>query len=248
MALKLRIVPYKKGSESAKLLADELSKVVGYHVWRGPIKPKRHNILWGYHGLEGVFTNRDFNAPSSIGLARDKLQTFKQLSGKVNLPAFTTDKSIAQGWLNEGKTVVVRKVLCGQGGAGIAIVEPTGTLPDAPLYVQYVKKKQEFRVHVVGQQVIDVQEKRRRNGVEVNNLIRNLDNGWVFCHENIDEPEDLRLQSTEAVKNLGLHFGAVDCIYNGHLKKTTILEVNTAPGLCPSTATKYAHAIKTLVA
>lgn len=241
--MRLRIVPYKKGSESAKLLAEALEERLGYHVWRGPIKARRRNILWGFHGNTGDFvTGRDINTPAAISVARDKLNTFRHLSGHVSMPPYTTDRTVVERWLNEGKTVLARTVLNGQGGAGIRILNRGDPIPDAPLYVEYVKKKKEFRVHVVGGAAVDVQEKRRRAGTDTNSMIRNHDNGWVFCHENIVEPAGLRQQAIDAVQRVGLEFGAVDCIWNERRNQVYVLEVNTAPGLAPSTAAKYAEA------
>ena len=43
---RVRIVPYRKGSQSAKDLAAKLSELLGYKVWRGPAKPNALNLCW----------------------------------------------------------------------------------------------------------------------------------------------------------------------------------------------------------
>ena len=89
-----------------------------------------------------------------------------------------------------------------------------------------------------------VQKKKRKDFEgEVNTKIRNYANGWVYCREDIIEPEDLRAQAVLAVHTLGLDFGAVDCIFNEKEQKTYILECNTAPGLAGSTIDSYRDAI-----
>ena len=114
----------------------------------------------------------------------------------------------------------------------------------APLYTKYVKKKSEFRVHVFDNEVIHVQEKRRRAGVEdVDNQIRNHDNGWVFCVQNVEAPADVTDQALRAVRAAGVDFGAVDVIYNQKKNEAYVLEINTAPGLEGTTLEKYADAI-----
>jgi hypothetical protein len=222
--MKLHIVPYKKGSESAKLLAQTLTQRLKYRVLRGDAKDGKMNLFWG--------------------IAQSKLENFKVFVDR-NVPhvPFTENRLTAAKWLKLGHTVLARTV-GGQGGSGITVVEPGGTLPDRPMYTCYIKKKKEFRVHVFDGRVIDVQEKRRKGGVETNSLIRNHDNGWVFCHENIVEPEHLRDIAVHAVDAVGLLFGAVDIIWNEHRNQCFVLEVNSAPGLTETTANKYADAIE----
>lgn len=137
-----------------------------------------------------------------------------------------------------------RRKLNGHSGAGIVVAARVEDIVDAPLYTQYVKKAKEFRVHVAFGQVIDVQAKRKRIDFsgEVNFAVRNHDNGWVYCRENIEEPADLRDQALRSISALGLDFGAVDIIYNQHYNKCYVLEVNTAPGLEGTSVTKYTEA------
>jgi glutathione synthase/RimK-type ligase-like ATP-grasp enzyme len=114
------------------------------------------------------------------------------------------------------------------------------------LYVQYVKKQQEFRVHVAFGEVIDVQEKRKRKDLpedfSTNFQVRNHQTGWVYCREDITEPNELRPMAVAATAALGLDFGAVDLIYNAKRNECFCLEINTAPGLEGQTVKKYADA------
>lgn len=239
-----RIVPYKRGSASAKLLAQTLSTKIGERVLSGKPSVIQKNILWGYR--DGVSTKLQ---PSyNIGMATNKLSTFRVLKeANVSIPEFTSDKAEAEGWVTSGSIVFARTKISASGGDGIIVCDAL-PLADAPLYVKYVKKMKEFRVHVFNGEVLDVQEKRRRAEQEkpANELIRNHENGWVFCRENIVEPDNLRVTAIAAVKALGLLFGAVDMIWNRHQNKVYVLEINTAPGLTDTTAGKYADAILAL--
>ena len=237
--MKIRIVPYKKGSQSAKLIAQGLTKALGYKVWRGPPKPFSLNLGWGNHGLMKAHW---INCPEAVQVSGNKLYTFKLLekAGVSHVP-YTTSKESAEGWLKDGATIFARTTH-GQGGSGITVVAAGEVLPNMPLYTQYVKKKKEFRVHVVGGEAIDVQQKKKKTGSEVTTLIWNHDHDYVFCHNDVEEPEELRKLGVAAVAAVGLDFGAVDIIYNEYQNKCFVLEVNSAPGLCDTTCGKYVQA------
>lgn len=143
-----------------------------------------------------------------------------------------------------GEIVFARTNLSGHSGAGIVIAENPNQLVAAPLYVKYVKKLQEFRVHVAFGRVIDVQEKRRSSAAtDINSRIRSHDNGWVFCRDNIRQPTGLGEIAVQAAAAVGLDFGAVDIIYNQRQNQLYVLEINTAPGLEGQTVLSYGNAI-----
>ena len=174
-------------------------------------------------------------------------QKLKDIEG-VRIPEFTTDRNIAYDWLRkDGVAVVVRTKLNGHSGDGIVLVsDKDSEIPAAPLYVKYIKKEKEFRVHVAFGEVIDVQEKRKRKDLPedfaTNYQVRNHQTGWVYCREDIQEPTGLRDMAIRAVLELGLDFGAVDLIYNVKRNEVYVLECNTAPGLEGSTVDRYAEA------
>lgn len=188
------------------------------------------------------------NSPDAVKVAGNKLSCFNLLNNVegIRIPEYTTDREEANGWLSSGNVVVCRATLTGHSGEGITVVSPedvTTELPTVPLYVKYVKKLKEFRVHVGNGAVFDVQEKRRNSQYdgEVNNLVRNHQNGWVYCREDIEEPTELRQMAVDAVRTLGLDFGAVDIIWNRHYNQCFVLEVNTAAGLEGTTLENYTN-------
>lgn len=186
------------------------------------------------------------NPCSQVRLAGNKLVTFQTLEGKdgIRIPEFTTDREVAAAWIGNGSSVVCRTVLTGHSGDGIVLANEAGALVPAPLYVKYVKKQKEFRVHVAFGEVIDVQEKRQQKEYEgdTNFQVRNHQTGWVYCREDIVEPAGLRDMACKTVSLLGLDFGAVDLIFNAKRNECYCLEVNTAPGLEGTTVDKYATA------
>lgn len=250
----MKIVPYKAGSESAKSLADELGiarlKLEGSR-WKG--KAGDVVINWGtsrmgHPAFEGAA--RVLNHPNNVAKAANKLLAFKTFTdANVACPVYTTSHDEACRMLKNGSTIVVREKLNGHSGEGITIITTEAYLsgevrvPEAPLYTNYIKKVDEYRAHVFGDSVFFVQRKARKKDVpddEVNWQVRNHANGFIFAHEGVDVPDDVKKLAVEAVKALSLDFGAVDLIKT-KMGKWYVLEVNTACGLEGTTLKKYAE-------
>jgi glutathione synthase/RimK-type ligase-like ATP-grasp enzyme len=239
---RLKIIPYKMGSTSAKALARELG--VKRIIPGGRYNPTmRTTVLnWGSSAVH-FRTANIINKPEAVSSASNKLTTLLKLKeAGVPVPDFTTDPNVAKSWLDRDYKVVCRHKLSSHSGIGIEIVRPGGRIPYAPLYTKYTKKHEEYRVHVFGNQVIDIVEKRKRNGGEADSLIRTHSNGWVFCRDGVYPADGLKAAAIKAVSVLGLDFGAVDVIARDG--KFWILEVNTAPGLENTTLRKYVDAIR----
>lgn len=245
--MRIRIVPYKPGSRSARKLAERLSELLGYKIWRGPPKKGRLNISWGFKGrgvdpFHGWAAYYFKNFPWTVEKATDKRLAF-QVWNEEGVPCvpWTTDKAVAQGWNQKAK--VLGRTACQQAGSGIKVYQSDSILGDHELYTKYIPKKQEFRVHVFGGKAILVSEKRKKKGVDCDYTIRANHKGWVFCYKDINEPDGLRDLGVAAVRTLGLDFGAVDIIFNEKLNQLFVLEVNSAPGLCSATLEAYANEI-----
>jgi glutathione synthase/RimK-type ligase-like ATP-grasp enzyme len=225
---RLVLVPHNMGSRSAKALAGVLSEKVDHRVLR--VAPDRVGQRIAFQLREGT----------------DKLTQFRKFQeNEVSCPDFTTDRDVAAGWLRDGSPVVCRTLLRGSEGRGIVVAERDDQLVDAPLYTRYVKKKKEFRVHVLNGYVIDVQEKRKRKEFtdERDTRIRNVANGYVFCRADVVEPSGLRSLGLQACSALGYSLGAVDVAYNEHHNRLFVLEVNSTPGMEGTTLHKYADAL-----
>jgi glutathione synthase/RimK-type ligase-like ATP-grasp enzyme len=260
MNTKIFIYPYKAGSAGVKELCKSLNaKQIKLKSSR--YVPRKHHITinWGSHEILGSILNDPFfkilNHPRAVDIARNKLTTFEVLQDHdVPIPDFTRDKEKAVGWLlgpkeGKGTGVLVRKLLGASRGQGIEKVNfGDFDLPNAPLYVRYIKKHKEYRVHVFGGQVIDIQEKRISKYVpkdQIDHQIRSHERGWVFCREGVTLSDTAQSIAVQAVQAVGLDFGAVDMIYNKKEDKYYVLEINTAPGLEGETIINYSNAIKT---
>jgi hypothetical protein len=249
--MRTRIMPYRRGSASALALARAMG-VLRLNVVRTTFRPRPTDVIinWGCCDPPIPTIGTWFNRPMSVMYATNKLLAYQQLAQSgVPVPEFTADPDQAGSWSYDGYTVLARTMLRAHGGRGIEIVPPEGPLPHAPLYTKYVKKADEYRVHVVHTEVIDVQQKKRRRDYEgeVNNQIRNYDNGWVFCREEVEPPEEVLIAARRAVGALGLMFGAVDIGWNRHFGQATVYEVNSAPGIEGTTVGSYARALNALI-
>ena len=257
--MSMKILPYKAGSESAKKLADALGiaklKQEGSR-WRG----KAGDVLinWGVskRGHPAFESQcRVLNKPEAVANAANKLISFQKFKeAEVPTPKFWTNRAEARAALEAGSTIVCRAKLNGHSGEGITIIGPDqvedgGVPPWVPLYTNYIKKVDEYRAHVFDGKVFFVQQKKRKMDVpddEVNWQVRNHANGFIYAHEGVDIPEDVKTISANAVKVLDLDFGAVDLIRTKS-NRWYVLEVNTACGLEGTTLAKYVEQLEGLV-
>lgn len=241
-----KIYPYINGSKSVRLLSQVLEARVLRRQgtrWRGTLRD--YVINWGSQAVPNTGA-RVLNDPQRVAGTANKIRAFEAFARQnVRTVPWTTDQRTAQGWVDAGDTVVARALVSASEGRGITIVKPGERAPRVPLYTKYVKKKYEYRIHVMGGQVIDEVEKRLRRGGTVS-PIRNTANGYVFARNDVRVPEAVRRESILAVQALQLDFGAVDVVYNERLGQAYVLEVNTAPGIEGSTVERYSNAFKRL--
>lgn len=255
--MRYRILPYRQGSKSARALADALGgRVLKLEGSKFIKKPFDMVINWGnvkdqpatVTGLQSII-----NDPDRIKAASNKLKFFRLMAdaGKGDLlPRWWDNRHSVP---SDAYPIVCRTVLAGHSGEGIVIADTPEQLVPAGLYVEYVKKDQEYRIHV-GKRgnesiIIARQRKARRHAVpdnEVNWRIRNHDNGFVYVREGVSPPALVEAAAIDAMGVTSLDFGAVDVIYNAKKGKAYVLEINTAPGLEGQTVTDYADFFRSL--
>ncbi len=220
----------------------EASKLAGIN----PIKRNSLVVAWGTETPAA-----DLNGATAITAARDKYTTFVALNPTVPVPPFYRIQADVQRDRRRDDIWLAR-TRGGTGGSGIRVVRPGETMPAAELYVKYVPKSREFRLHMfrtpAGVECIHIQEKKKRRGVDQDRdekLIRSHDNGWVFAENGLEISEALRTNlvstCTRALEALGLDFGAFDVILDKEGTNVFVLEVNTRPGV-ESTSTRQAYA------
>jgi len=254
--MRIKILPYKMGSKSAKGLSE------GLKVQRvkpdGMYMPRKDDLIinWGnvnnpkwldnFEYMKGTY--RFLNPPWNVHHASNKLECLYILNdNKVPIPTFTTDLRMAANWLADDAIVVERHKLRAHSGDGIRLCESEFDLQRAPLYTLYQKKTHEYRVHVLPDGTTVLNQKRRRKEIPDKDVcwkVRNYDNGFVYCRENVEENQRVKDVALQAVQALGLDFGAVDVIFHKPSDTVMVLEVNTAPGLEGSLLESYVKAFQ----
>jgi glutathione synthase/RimK-type ligase-like ATP-grasp enzyme len=244
MMTKYRIYPYKQGSASAKKLAETLDGKVLKHVG-SKYRPRLGDVVvnWGAAAPPVFAPATTLNA--DVRVAQCKLATFDKLqaAGVCTPPHWT-----AKGGGDQVFPVVCRTKLRGHSGDGIVIANNPDELVGAPLYTKYIKKKDEYRVHVIRDKAFFIQRKARKlDNEQPNWMIRNLAGGFVFVECPAEEvPADVINQAVAAIAALAIDFGGVDVIWNDKEQRAFVLEVNTACGVEDRTAQKYSEAFHNL--
>jgi len=248
---RIRILPYKQGSRSAKALADAFGGRV-LKLTGSTFAPRSTDtvICWGKaDNVRPRFNNVNLlNPPERVVDASNKLIFFRTMPQDV-VPSWWDNASDIP---DDAFPVVCRTVLSGHSGEGIVIADTRDDLVTAPLYVKYIKKKHEYRVHcglnLETTKVIAIQRKAKRQGVDNPNWqVRNLANGFVYVREGFTAPQRVIDSAKLSFVATGLDFGAVDVIWNELEQRAYVLEINSAPGLCGTTITDYATYFKELI-
>lgn len=250
--MRVRIQPYGASRSARKLcnaLNDlgELGRVVRLkRAGQSSYVPREDDIVINWGSQTERFDERHYiNQPRLIHYASDKTMAFRLMQGKAIIPDFTAYKWDAEEWQRQGHTVYARTTVTGHSGRGIVICKPDDVLPDAPLYTKQVIAEDEYRMHVCKMgdeyQVFDQQQKKRKNGVESNEEIRNHSNGWIFARRELRVPDKVKTEAINALAAMGLDFGGVDVAYNRELDVATVYEVNTACGIEGSSLARYAR-------
>jgi len=228
--MKIRIVCSNIKSLSAKLLADHLSALLGYKIFRSTQRrDKKENIIYGDQ--------------------RDKLTQYKFFrENGLNFPCFTESKQEAKVWINNGvEAIVCRTLLRSKSGKGIVIADTVEQLVDAPVYVAYRKKTNEYRINLFKGEVVCIREKRlKKDYIKPegrDGRVRSHDNGYVFCEPLEALHEDAITMAKEAAKITSSDIVGVDIAYHKPSDYWFLLEVNSAPGMEGKTIDQYSEAI-----
>lgn len=249
------IYSWNANSEGATLLKDAMGITKIRNEGSRFVGSLRKRVInWGASTLSREVEKCQLvNSAAAVLLASNKLSFFRKVSEEASevLPAWTSDMQEAIKWCADGKIVCARTVLNGHSGNGLVIMDRDhpNDFVRAQLYTEYIKKEDEYRIHIVNGRIIDQQRKaltkEKADAGDVNWKIRNLANGFIYQRENVNPPDEVKNVAVIAMRNSGLDFGAVDVVYNSKRKgqKSFVLEINTAPGITGTTVENYARAL-----
>lgn len=243
--MSVKVLPYRAGSRGARELADAIGgRVLRLQGSRYVPRARDLIINWGNTDPPMFAGVRMLNG-RGIRDASNKLNFFRRVRDAEAdiVPRFWTSQNDIP---DDAFPIVCRTVLAGHSGEGIVIANSRNDLVGAPLYVEYVKKQDEYRVHVGHLPnrpvavIIDIQQKKRRQEHENPNWqVRNLANGFIYAREGVDPPVCVTDVARRALACTDLDFGAVDVIYNARENRAYVLEINTAPGITGTTVQNY---------
>lgn len=244
----------RKTRPTGRILAELLG--LEQHGVRQPTRALDVLIRWG-SVRQMPRARRVLNQARAIALASDKVATIERLNaaGIRCVPCFTTWE---QARTAAGRRIILGRTRHGHSGKGIVVYDPERIYGERYLsqpreadewYTIYYEPTREVRVHVVDDRVIRVQGKYLDfpEQASLNPFMRNWATGYRFRTPRRDLRSRRKEIAIEAVRNLGLNFGAVDMLLFGTERKALVLEVNTAPSCSPMTANAYAEALTGLM-
>ncbi len=187
------------------------------------------------------------NKPSAVMKCVNKTASFRAFAAAgVRCVPFTTSRTEAGTWAQEGHRVMARNLTEGRDGEGAQVLNTIEEVRDsgAGLFTLFIPKAAEYRVHVFNDEVIGVQQRARRDGATItNHHIRTSGNGWGLTRNwDVTIPTNMRDSARLAVSSLGLQFGAVD-IGVDRFGRDFVFEVNSAPEVLGEGVNRYANAI-----
>lgn len=195
------------------------------------------DVIIRYGNIREGFEGITINSIEAIKRTRNKLIALTILSNEgISTPEFHKRGELEGSngiWFGretfhkKGKDIVI----CEQKDDGIEILNNVSAEKITHL-TKYIPVDREYRVHVMGNEVIQVCIKIPDDNTHEKDMIRNLEHGWHFaeCNDWVNMYKKMKQMAIDSVNILGLDFGAVDIIL-GKDGKYYVLEVNTAPGL-----------------
>lgn len=239
---RIRVQSYGNGkSKSAKVLAEYI-RVKRIKVTGSRFVGKNGDIVVNWGMPQNKLPNVMYLNPiEAVSIASNKLQTLSTLSMRgVSAPRWWINKADIPDNVDK---LMARTLLSAHSGQGI-VAGTKEEVPNAPLYTEYIKKVAEYRVIVVANEAIDIKCKMKKRDFEGERSeeVWNLSNGYVFARNSSTFHFKLPSLAVEALKALGLCYGAVDIIEDSE-GRLYVLEVNTAFGLEGTTINLVGEAI-----
>lgn len=195
-------------------------------------------VRWGVS--EGEDAARVLNSGNAVARAANKLESLRIMEeAGISVPRFSTNPA------DFGDATYLGRKRSHFGGRDVEVFVGQHTRAVfSDYFTEFVPSEREMRLHIFQGRCIGAQNKRWEGDGEAPDVpIRNHDRGWVFVPLVHSTPNADRIEvAAAAVQALALDFGAVDLLVTPG-GGTTVLEVNTAPGLSERFLDIYAEAI-----
>jgi hypothetical protein len=196
-------------------------------------------IRWGCRKQPHLdhYSDLVLNNVNAIGNASDKLNSLIQMKELgIRVPDFDTEpEALVQ---RVGYPILGRKQFHARATDVKLCLQKRDFRKPLDYYIQYIPTVREYRVHVVRDKVIRIQGKFLDYAADAVPHIRNFGTGYRFRSPRKRLRQERLDIAVNAVKSLGLDFGAVDLLVADD-SNSYVLEVNTAPSCSPLTATEY---------
>ena len=181
---------------------------------------KRFVVCYGQsHELGGL----------NASLVGNKMGEHDRLEGAgVNVPKFHRRKG------DVGQFPVLGRRFQHTRGNDIVVINNQRELnaDRSQFWSQYIDKHSEYRIHVLGEEVVSVAKKIKESD-SADEFVWNRHRGWRQIEYNGMFKERLIAESIKAVRAVGYDFGAVDIVLDQSQSPyvPVVLEVNSAPSL-----------------
>lgn len=226
--LNTAILSPRVSKESAGVLANLLDAelVFPYETLERDFTKYDYVFKYGFSAKIKAKKGVTFNKTAAVEKAMDKVLTFNALKGTGVTVDFTDSIMVAEGWLQDGHTVVAREFSNESNGKGITYCTTEKEFYSAPakFWTKYSPALQELRIYLWRNKVLSIYVKETSKGFFVFKL-----------QQGHEEHPQLIEMANKVYENIGLDFCGLDVLTEegGHLR---LLEVNSAPILFPFTA------------
>jgi predicted ATP-grasp superfamily ATP-dependent carboligase len=225
-----------------------IAKSLGFRHWgtRRLYKGQAVDLVLRWGASDPVNAAIEIQPAAAIRRAANKWTTLTTLrNAGVSVPRFSEDPEILQ---EDGFTRIYGRMKYGSQGRNMRIFE-NETPYGFQFYTGGIDVGREYRLHVIGDEVIRVQGKYLDHPEQntCGGRIHNYANGYRFRTPRQRLRPQREQDAVAAVKALGLDFGAVDLIVDTE-GNHYVLEVNTGPSCSPMTANGYAQRLAALIA
>jgi glutathione synthase/RimK-type ligase-like ATP-grasp enzyme len=234
---------YSKGtSTTGRALAERLEIRGGIEP---PEKPLKVLIRWGSTVSLPFKAKTVVNKLKNVRLATDKLASLGLMRGAgISVPEILTLVQ-AESLKKLANPLLGRKLHHTQGRDLILCLQMKDVRRilnrgESDYFVSYIPTKREYRVHVFNGKIIRVSQKLLKDGEDWVPFVRNYENGYIYGTPKKELRPEQGQMAINAVKTLGLDFGAVDLIHSDD-DKSYVLEVNTGPALIENGLDIYAE-------